>query len=165
MTDSEEAPPRKYSSPAGAAKVHTISLGGENLQTGIVQASKVVHTQKLHVGPLPSASDLEAYSKIGKNGEVLDLILAMARKNNETQNDTAYRAQWFAFLSDISRTFIGLIFGLGCLSVAYKLAIHDHMYVAGIVATTTLLIGLAVLVIRTLPTKAGPPSLSKNDEK
>lgn len=155
MTGSEGDPPKKYSSPMG--EVHTISLGKGSVQARLVQTSQVVHTQKLHVGPLPSASDLEAYSKIGKNGEVLDLILAMARKNNETQNVTAHRAQWFAFLSDLSRTITGLIFGAICLYVAYTLAMHDHPYIASLVATTTVLIGLGVLVMSVLP--------SKNDEQ
>lgn len=132
----------------------------------LVQTSQVVHTQKLHVGPLPSASDLEAYSQIGKNGEVLDLILAMARKNNETQNVTAHRAQWLAFFSDLSRTITGLIFGGGCVLVAYTLAMHDHPYIAGVVATTTVLIGLGVLVMRVLPPKDGvQPPPQKNDEQ
>ena len=162
MTSSEGEPPKKYSSPTG--KIHTVSLSKESIQARLVQASQIVHTQKLHVGPLPSASDLEAYSKIGKNGEVLELILAMARKNNETQNETAHRAQWFSFFSDLSRTATGLIFGVSCLYVAYTLAMHDHPYIAGVVATTTVFIGLGVLVMRVLPPKDDSPPSTKNDE-
>ncbi|MXV44311.1 hypothetical protein GS501_04530 [Saccharibacter sp. 17.LH.SD] len=144
MNKSEEHHPNVY----GLKTNHTY-LHSSDLPTA--KQSLRVGKMSLHVGPLPAAKDLEEYSKIGKDGEVLRLILDMAKKNNDTQNKTALRAQWFTFISDISKTVVGLIFGLTCLLGSYYLAVTDHPYMAGILGSTALLIGLSVLVMRANP--------------
>lgn len=112
-----------------------------------------------HSGPLPPAEDLQKYANISP--KVLDTILEMAQKNNDTQNKTRRREQAFTFLGDLSKTASGLIFGCGCLLAAYELAKQGHPYIAGVLVTTTLTIGVSVLVMRVAPkgnnTPVAPP--------
>lgn len=106
---------------------------------------------KTHRGPLPAADELKSYADI--DPKVLDLILEMARKNNDTQNVTARRNQVFTFIGDLSKTSAGLIFGGGCILTSYALAMHNHEYIALALATTTVTIGLGVLVNRAVSNK------------
>lgn len=99
-----------------------------------------------HRGPLPPASELQAYANI--KPEYADQIMEMALQNNATQNVTRRREQWFPFLRDMLALVIGAIFAFYALHTSIILAASGHKTLSIIVATTTLSIGVGAIILR-----------------
>lgn len=158
MHDKEGEIPSQRSSPAGYVAPEVNGLKLSQMVPGIDPASGHVSVRRsslqfrAHRGPLPAAEDLQKYADI--DPKVLDVILSMAQQNNETQNVTRRREQLFTFLGDLSKTFVGLVIIGACVVAAYGLAMHDHPYIASVLGTTTLLIGISVVVMRVVPKTA-----------
>lgn len=134
------------------------TLNGVAQQTGSSQTLSL--NLLAHRGPLPPASELQAYANI--KPEYADQIMGMAVQNNHTQNVTRRREQWFPFLRDMFALVIGAIFAFYALHASIVLAASGHKTLSIIVATTTLSIGVGAIILRKSVSAPPPPSNPSN---
>lgn len=151
----EEAPKGYISQPGQGAIPYQqagATLNGVAQQTGSSQTLSL--NVLAHRGPLPPASELQAYANI--KPDYADKIMEMAFQNNATQNVTRRREQWFPFLRDMLALVIGAIFAFYALHTSIILAASGHKTLSIIVATTTLSIGVGAILLR--KSVSPPPS-------
>ncbi len=116
----------------------TLDEAEPDIKELLLKTMTVMQSQSVHrSGPLPSPEDLEHYNEVIPNGA--DRIMKMA----ENQLEHRLSIEKSVVNSNNNDSRLGQIFGfvlsIVCIGAAVYLGINDHEWLAGIIATTTII--------------------------
>ena len=111
-------------------------------------------------GPLPAPEDFQQYEQVLPGAA--DRILSMAEKQLSHRTDLEKEIVAKNFRQSSTGQYIGASLALLCIAVAFWLGMNGHDWLAGIIASTTV---IGIITVFVLNQRANGEKNDKTDEK